>query len=108
MSFWRFSLFFKLKKNIAFISKINFLLINKKEKRSIFPRFYFIGDDDLLEILGQATNDKVIQNHLKKLFAGIHSVKFDDKNEHILAMKSLEGEIVPLINKIKITHHVEV
>lgn len=41
-----------------------------QEKRSAFPRFYFIGDDDLLEILGQATNPSVIQSHLKKLFAG--------------------------------------
>ena len=41
-----------------------------QEKRSAFPRFYFIGDDDLLEILGQATNPNVIQSHLKKLFAG--------------------------------------
>ncbi|RXG65512.1 Dynein heavy chain 2, axonemal, partial [Armadillidium vulgare] len=31
------------------------------EKRSSFPRFYFIGDDDLLEILGQSTNPEVIQ-----------------------------------------------
>lgn len=41
-----------------------------QEKRSAFPRFYFIGDDDLLEILGQATNPTVIQSHLKKLFGG--------------------------------------
>ena len=27
-----------------------------EEKRSMLPRFYFIGDDDLLEILGQAKN----------------------------------------------------
>ncbi len=79
-----------------------------EEKRSIFPRFYFIGDDDLLEILGQATNPTVIQTHLKKLFAGIHQVKFDDKNEFIVAMRSLEGEVVPLVNKVKLSHQVEV
>uniref|UniRef100_A0A183FTN2 DHC_N2 domain-containing protein n=1 Tax=Heligmosomoides polygyrus TaxID=6339 RepID=A0A183FTN2_HELPZ len=39
-----------------------------EEKRSAFPRFYFLGDDDLLEILGQSTNPTVIQSHLKKLF----------------------------------------
>lgn len=62
----------------------------------------------MLEILGQATNPTVIQTHLKKLFAGIHSVKFDEKNEYIVAIKSLEGEIVPLANKIKTSHQVEV
>jgi dynein heavy chain 2 len=31
-----------------------------EQKRSIFSRFYFIGDDDLLEILGQAKNPVVI------------------------------------------------
>jgi dynein heavy chain 2 len=31
-----------------------------EEKRSKFSRFYFIGDDDLLEILGQAKNPAVI------------------------------------------------
>ena len=31
-----------------------------EEKRTKFSRFYFIGDDDLLEILGQAQNPLVI------------------------------------------------
>ena len=79
-----------------------------QEKRSIFPRFYFIGDDDLLEILGQATNPTVIQTHLKKLFAGIHSVQFDQDCSHITAMKSLEGEVVPLKEPIAISTDVEV
>ncbi|XP_057314672.1 cytoplasmic dynein 2 heavy chain 1-like isoform X2 [Hydractinia symbiolongicarpus] len=79
-----------------------------EEKRSLFPRFYFIGDDDLLEILGQSTNPNVIQTHLKKLFAGIHHVEFDEGCKHILAMKSLEGEKVPLTNPVSITDEVEV
>ncbi|XP_076467409.1 LOW QUALITY PROTEIN: cytoplasmic dynein 2 heavy chain 1-like [Babylonia areolata] len=78
-----------------------------EEKRASFPRFYFIGDDDLLEILGQSTNPTVIQTHLKKLFAGIHSVDFDDNKQHIIAMKSLDGEVVPLKHKVQIVEQVE-
>jgi dynein heavy chain 2 len=79
-----------------------------EEKRSAFPRFYFIGDDDLLEILGQATNPTVIQSHLKKLFAGIHSVTFDEQCTQIIAMKSLAGEVVPLKHPTQITADVEI
>ncbi|XP_051482944.1 cytoplasmic dynein 2 heavy chain 1 isoform X1 [Apus apus] len=79
-----------------------------EEKRSAFPRFYFIGDDDLLEILGQSTNPLVIQSHLKKLFAGINSVSFDEEFKYIVAMKSVEGETVPLRNKVILSNDVEV
>ncbi len=78
-----------------------------EEKRSSFPRFYFIGDDDLLQILGQATKPAVIQTHLKKLFAGIYNVAFDAEEKRIVAMNSIEGEVVPLKNKVQITSQVE-
>ncbi|EPY79965.1 hypothetical protein CB1_000877044, partial [Camelus ferus] len=78
-----------------------------QEKRSVFPRFYFIGDDDLLEILGQSTNPSVIQSHLKKLFAGINSVCFDEESKYITAMKSLQGEVVPFKNKVLLSNNVE-
>jgi dynein heavy chain 2 len=78
-----------------------------EQKRSKFPRFYFIGDEDLLEILGQAKNPSVIQTHLKKLFAGVHEVGFDDAMSHIVAMKSLEGECVKLKKPVKISPEVE-
>jgi dynein heavy chain 2 len=38
-----------------------------EQKRSKFPRFYFVGDDDLLEILGQSQNPTVIQVLVKPL-----------------------------------------
>ena len=60
-----------------------------------------------MEILGQSTNPTVIQSHLKKLFAGIHSVRFDESNQNILGMRSLDGELVPLSKKIRITTSVE-
>ena len=78
-----------------------------EEKRARFPRFYFIGDDDLLEILGQAQNPTVIQAHLKKLFQGIHSVVFSDNKKQIIAMKSSAGELVKLFAPVNITDHVE-
>eukprot|EP01062_Namystynia_karyoxenos_P045109 TRINITY_DN3342_c0_g5_i1.p1 TRINITY_DN3342_c0_g5~~TRINITY_DN3342_c0_g5_i1.p1 ORF type:complete len:4328 (+),score=2117.78 TRINITY_DN3342_c0_g5_i1:233-13216(+) len=78
-----------------------------EQKRDRFPRFYFIGDDDLLEILGQAQNASVIQNHLKKLFAGINKVKFDEKQENIVGVASLQGEQVALREHVQVTAEVE-
>ena len=78
-----------------------------EDKRQRFPRFYFIGDDDLLEILGQAKNPAVIQSHLKKLFAGIHKVRFSENNASIVAMCSLDGEVVPLQKPVPVTDSVE-
>lgn len=77
-----------------------------QEKRLKFPRFYFLSDDDLLEILGQANKPEIVQSHLKKLFAGIHSVIFDNKS--IIAVKSLEGETLTLENSVTISLDVEV
>lgn len=67
-----------------------------EEKRSAFPRLYFIGDEDLLEILGQSSNPEVIQTHLKKLFAGIATVEFDEGINRIMAMRSSLKEVVML------------
>ena len=50
----------------------------------------------------------MIQSHLKKLFAGIHNVAFDEGYKNIVAMKSLDGEVVPLKKPVTITPEVEV
>lgn len=71
-----------------------------EEKRSQFPRFYFISDEDLLEIWGQSGNPNVIQAHLKKLFAGVAKVIFKDSN--IVAMQSVDGEVVNLDSPLSV------
>eukprot|EP00727_Mastigamoeba_balamuthi_P008574 m51a1_g4339 putative cytoplasmic dynein 2 heavy chain 1 isoform x1 (4695) ;mRNA; f:164362-180818 len=78
-----------------------------EEKRSKFARFYFLGDDDLLEILGQSRNPAVIQTHLKKLFQGINRVEFSGDGKLITAMRSIAGEVVPLEQPVEVVEKVE-
>ena len=60
-----------------------------------------------MEILGQSHNPSVIDNHLKKLYAGIHSVEFNNDKKIIVAMKSSNKEVVPLAQEVAITDEVE-
>jgi dynein heavy chain 1 len=66
-----------------------------EKQRSSFPRFYFVGDEDLLEIIGNSKDLGKIQKHLKKMFAGIASFTLDKDMTSILGMVSPEGEQVP-------------
>lgn len=65
-----------------------------ERERSSFPRFYFVGDEDLLEIIGNSKDILRIMKHLKKMFAGISNVILDDDVTEIRSMVSKEGEQV--------------
>lgn len=65
-----------------------------ERERSSFPRFYFVGDEDLLEIIGNSKDILRIMKHLKKMFAGISTVILDEELTQIQGMTSREGEEV--------------
>ncbi|XP_041356323.1 dynein heavy chain 6, axonemal-like isoform X2 [Gigantopelta aegis] len=100
-----------------------------ESKRVIFPRFYFLSNDELLEILAQTRNPLAVQPHLRKCFDAISKLEFavlsspsEDKTtssegqsgeteiqytNEILAMVSPEGEKVSLGKGLKARGNVE-
>lgn len=60
-------------------------------QRNDFPKFYFLNDDDLLDILGGGVNVQTISKHLRKIYQSIGSLIVVEN--YVRAVKSVEGEV---------------
>ncbi len=89
-----------------------------ESKRVVFPRFYFLSNDELLEILAQTRNPHAVQPHLRKCFDAINKLEFGGgadgqpdaagtQSNDILAMISPEGERVSLGKGLRARGNVE-
>jgi dynein heavy chain len=74
-----------------------------------FPRFFFLANDELLEILSQARRPQAVQPHLRKCFDNLVKLKFGDssKSAEMMGMISGEGEEIPFFKTLKARGNVE-
>ena len=68
-----------------------------ESKRKIFPRFYFVSDSTLLEILSHGSNPRAVQRHFQAgLFDGVDRLAFEAESNIATHLVSKEGESVEL------------
>ena len=70
-------------------------------KRAEFPRFYFVSDPTLLEILSLGSDPQAVQQHFQSgLFDSIASVSFDRTDKFKMTqMHSKQGESTPFLTE---------
>jgi dynein heavy chain 1 len=61
-----------------------------------------VGDEDLLDIIGNGKNVERIQKHFRKMFAGITSIEVDEEGANCKGIASKEGEEVPFQDAVAI------
>ncbi|XP_043340601.1 dynein axonemal heavy chain 14 [Cervus canadensis] len=79
-------------------------------KRMIFPRFYFLSNAELLDILSDSRNPECVQPHLVKCFENIRHLliwKQEIGPPAVIMFISAEGETLVLPKKIRIRSGIE-
>ena len=66
-----------------------------ENKRSSFARFYFLSDDELLQILSEAKNPHSVNKQMRKLFENIAYLDMSEDDCEMTGLNSSSGEKMP-------------
>jgi dynein heavy chain len=82
-----------------------------EQKRSIFPRFYFVSNSVLLQILSRGSDPQAIQVYYEKLFDSVSRVVHDEKKKNdIIELVNASGadeECIKLVKSVSATGNIE-
>ncbi|CAF4244089.1 unnamed protein product, partial [Rotaria magnacalcarata] len=119
----KLNLFDKIQNLLKYLENIQKKMEDYLEtKRSIFPRFYFISNEELVEILSLSRQPELIQIHLKKLFDNIKSLRLlikknilangilsnEDEQINLISILSLEGNVENWLKELEIKMQITV
>ncbi|MES1911191.1 MAG: hypothetical protein MHM6MM_003668 [Cercozoa sp. M6MM] len=97
-----------LKALVSQLEECEVILLDFLErKRAECTRLYFIGDQDLLELLGRPSSHETLQHHISKLFHGIATVSSEHSRTTITHMQSATGENTQLLEEVDMQVPVE-
>lgn len=68
-------------------------------KKTAFPRFFFLSNDEVLEILSEAKDPLKIQPFVKKCFEAVREFNFEKSGE-VSGLLSVEGEKIQWIETV--------
>ena len=71
-------------------------------QRQAFGRFYFVGDEDLLEIIGNSRELASVQKYFSKMFAGISFVESGEEGQLLCGFRSRENEGVGFVEPFRL------
>lgn len=80
-------------------------------KRKNFPRFYFLANNELVEVVGNANNPEIIQKYLNKLFQNLSKCELKttiskmtrEKKLEVRGMYASDGEFVKFTDVVNVT-----
>ena len=76
-------------------------------KRQLFPRFFFLSNEEIFEIMSQIHDPSSIKPFLPKCFDRVDKLVFNSQRDQVLAMVNSSGEKLTFIKPVPVEGPVE-